>query len=148
MQNHAIEGVVVMDFSQWLIWLQKNVALEQAFYHNPVGQWLIALGTVCVLIIVLPIAVVVVRKRVEALAAHRLVRFDRAHFAKFGDSALIYEVVYYVLSADFNLYMDIQQAINLQLFNEFATRKIEFAFPTQTVHLFHESTPGQSSKPE
>ena len=79
-----------------------------------------------------------------AVEAQEPVRFDRAHFAKFGDSALIYEVVYFVLKPDYNLSMDIQQAINLRLFREFADRQIEFAFPTQTLHLFHESTPGQS----
>jgi hypothetical protein len=44
-------------------------------------------------------------------------------------------VVYYVDSADFNLYMDIQQGINLQLIDDFAGMAIEFAFPTQTLHL-------------
>ncbi|MGQ4878460.1 mechanosensitive ion channel family protein [Billgrantia sp. LNSP4103-1] len=39
-------------------------------------------------------------------------RFDRAHLRFFDDYALKYEIVYYVLSSDFNLYMDIQQAIN------------------------------------
>ena len=37
-----------------------------------------------------------------AVEAQEPVRFDRAHFARFGDSALIFEVVYYVLAADYN----------------------------------------------
>lgn len=61
--------------------------------------------------------------------------FDRAHFAQFGDSALIYEVVYYVLSGDYNKYMDIQQEINLRLKEELEKRKIEFAYPTQTLFV-------------
>lgn len=63
------------------------------------------------------------------------VRFDRAHFKEFGDSALNFEVVYFVLDPGFNLYMDIQQAINLALMREFAALGVDFAFPTQTLHL-------------
>jgi small-conductance mechanosensitive channel len=58
-------------------------------------------------------------------------RFDRSHFAKHGAASLDFETVYFVLSADFNKYMDIQQAINLRLHREFATLGIEFAYPTQ-----------------
>jgi small-conductance mechanosensitive channel len=61
--------------------------------------------------------------------------FDRAHFAKFGDSSLVFEVVYYVLSSDYNLYMDIQQKINFALMKEFSARKVSFAYPTQTIYL-------------
>lgn len=61
--------------------------------------------------------------------------FDRCHFKTYGDSALIYEIVYYVNSADYNQYMDINQQINLAIFNAFAKEKIEFAYPTQTVYL-------------
>ncbi len=60
-------------------------------------------------------------------------RFDRAHFQSFGDFSLNFEVVYYVLSPDYNIYMDKQQNINLQLFEFFQHEKIEFAYPTQTV---------------
>ncbi len=74
----------------------------------------------------------------EAVQAREGVRFDRAHFQKYGDFALIFEIVYYVLSPDYNKYMDIQQAINLQIFERFAERSIEFAYPTQTVHLNRE----------
>ncbi len=62
-------------------------------------------------------------------------RFDRAHFASFGDSALNFEVVYYVLSPDFNLYMDIQQTINLALVRRLAERGVEFAFPSRTLYV-------------
>ncbi|MCD4779990.1 MAG: mechanosensitive ion channel family protein [Candidatus Omnitrophica bacterium] len=62
-------------------------------------------------------------------------RFDRAHFFSYGDFSLIYEIVYYVLGADYNLYMDIQQDINFQIREVFQKKGIEFAFPTQTLHL-------------
>jgi len=61
--------------------------------------------------------------------------FDRAHFFSYGDFSLIYEVVYYVLSRDYNKYMDIQQEINLAINEEFQKRGIEFAYPTQTLFV-------------
>jgi small-conductance mechanosensitive channel len=45
--------------------------------------------------------------------------FDRAHFAAYGDWSLKFEVVYLVLSDDFNKYMDIQQNINFRIREEF-----------------------------
>ncbi|HVO74158.1 MAG TPA: mechanosensitive ion channel family protein [Ignavibacteriaceae bacterium] len=63
------------------------------------------------------------------------IAFDRAHFASFSQSSLIFEFVYYVLSADYNKYMDIQQSINLMIYEEFEKRKINFAYPTQTLYL-------------
>lgn len=60
-------------------------------------------------------------------------RFDRAHFKSFGEFSLIFEVVYYVLSPDYNIYMDIQQSINVKLFELFEKEQIEFALPTQMV---------------
>jgi small-conductance mechanosensitive channel len=61
------------------------------------------------------------------------VRFDRAHFRAFGDSALLFEFVYYVLTPDYNFHMDVQQSINLALFERFAAEALECAYPTQTV---------------
>ncbi|MCR4347916.1 MAG: mechanosensitive ion channel family protein, partial [Sulfuricaulis sp.] len=62
-------------------------------------------------------------------------RFDRAHFKEYGDSALVFEVVYFVLDPDYNIYMDIQQAINLAIFRRFQEEAIEFAYPTRTLHV-------------
>lgn len=61
--------------------------------------------------------------------------FDRAHFHTFGDFSLIFEIVYFVKGNDYKKYMDIQQQINVAMFYEFSKRKIDFAYPTQTVYL-------------
>jgi small-conductance mechanosensitive channel len=61
--------------------------------------------------------------------------FDRAHFASYGDFSLNFETVYYVMSGDYNKYMDIQQEINFQIKEEFEKREIEFAYPTQTLFM-------------
>jgi len=63
------------------------------------------------------------------------VRFDRSHFKTFGDSALVFETVYWVTRPDYGLFMDTQQAINLALFKKFESEGIEFAYPTQTIYL-------------
>jgi len=62
-------------------------------------------------------------------------RFDRAHFKEYGDSALVFEIVYYVLDPDYNAFMDIQQEVNLAIFECFAARGLSFAYPTRTVHF-------------
>jgi len=61
--------------------------------------------------------------------------FDRAHFSTYGDFNLVIEVVYYVLSSDYNKYMDTQQQINFAIKEEFEKEKIEFAYPTQTLYM-------------
>ena len=74
----------------------------------------------------------IVKRLVEG---HRQARFERAHFRGFGVSSLDFEVVYWITSPDYNVFMDIQQAINLALMRELAQRKIDFAFPSRTVYL-------------
>ena len=69
-------------------------------------------------------------------------RFDRSHFSAFGDFSLRIETVYYVLSPDYLKYMDIQQAINLQIKEAFEQRGITFAFPTQTLYVVDETSSG------
>src|SRR5690606_3974724 len=59
-------------------------------------------------------------------------RFDRSHFMSFGEYSLDFETVYYVLSPDFNLYADTQQAINLAMFEALAAREIQIALPART----------------
>ena len=81
----------------------------------------------------------------EAIESQPLTRFDRAHFNAYGDSALSIEAVYYVLSADYGVYMDIQQAINLQVLRRFRATGIEFAFPTQTVYVYGQRLPAGST---
>ena len=63
------------------------------------------------------------------------VRFDRAHFAKYGDFSLDFEIVYYVQSPDYGLYMDAQQAINFRIHEAFEDLGVQFAYPTQTLWI-------------
>ena len=71
----------------------------------------------------------------EAVDAQPQTRFDRAHFKSYGDWALDFEVVYYVLDADYNLHMDVQQSLNVAIYERFAAEGVQFAFPTRTVFV-------------
>ncbi|MGH8720972.1 MAG: mechanosensitive ion channel family protein, partial [Burkholderiales bacterium] len=70
-----------------------------------------------------------------AVGAQPDLRFDRAHFKEYADFALIFETVYHVLSPDYNLYMDRQQAINLAIYGKFEAEGVQFAYPTRTLYL-------------
>ena len=63
------------------------------------------------------------------------VEFDRTHFKTLGDFSLDFSVVYHVLDPAYSSYLDIQQTINLEIYQQFEKEGIEFAYPTQTVML-------------
>ncbi len=71
----------------------------------------------------------------ECIERHEGTRFDRCHFAKYGDFSLTFETVYYVLSPDYNLYMDVQQAAYFDIHEAFEREQIAFAYPTQKLWL-------------
>ncbi len=75
------------------------------------------------------------------------IRFDRAHLKAFGASSIDYEVVYYAVKPDYAFYMDTQEQINLAVFKQFTDEGVEFAFPTQTVHVASLPESGTSPQP-
>lgn len=62
-------------------------------------------------------------------------RFDRAHFLKFSDFSLVFEVVYFITTPDYNLFMDTQQQINIGIMESLEKEKIKMPYPTQTVYV-------------
>ncbi|HEY6641638.1 mechanosensitive ion channel family protein [Povalibacter sp.] len=60
-------------------------------------------------------------------------RFDRAHFSRIGAGSLDFETVYYVTTADYGVYMDIQQDINLRVIEMLDKEGLELAVPVQRV---------------
>lgn len=72
----------------------------------------------------------------EAVSAQAHARFGRAHFREYRDFALIFEIVYFIDTADYELYMDIQQDINLAIFQRFHEHGVEFAHHA-TAHTQH-----------
>lgn len=80
----------------------------------------------------------IVRETIEGIEG---LRFDRAHFAKYGESSLDFETVFYVLAPDYVSFMDCQQELLLTLYRRFEREEIAFAFPTRTLHV-HRHEPG------
>lgn len=72
----------------------------------------------------------IVRRIVEA---QQQVRFERSHFFAFGESSLDFETVFWMTTADYNAYMDVQQQVNLALMRELAALGVPFAFPTRVL---------------
>ncbi|MCA9621539.1 MAG: mechanosensitive ion channel [Myxococcales bacterium] len=62
-------------------------------------------------------------------------RFDRCHFKRYGDSALLFETVYWITSPDYATYMDSQHQVLLGIYERFEDHDIPFAFPSHTIHL-------------
>lgn len=61
--------------------------------------------------------------------------FGRAHFASFGVYSLKFEIAYYVLSSDYEKYMDVHQEVNLRIKETFDRNGIAFAIPAQVVSV-------------
>jgi small-conductance mechanosensitive channel len=78
----------------------------------------------------------------EIIEATPDTRFDRCHLMRCGDRALQFEVVYYVTKADYNLYADTQQRINLRILERFRAMEVSFAAALPTsVRLTGEPPP-------
>jgi small-conductance mechanosensitive channel len=85
----------------------------------------------------------------EIVEAQKDTRFDRSHFQKHGAASIDFETVYFVTTADFNRYMDIQQAINLKIHRSFHELGISFASATQPkLHMPGERESGESKPAE
>lgn len=67
----------------------------------------------------------IMREAIEAQGDK--VRFDRAHFAGFGDLMMNFVGVYIVKSPDYNTYMDVNQAILLRIYEELEKAGVELA---------------------
>jgi small-conductance mechanosensitive channel len=70
----------------------------------------------------------------QIISAQHPVKFDRSHVSSFGESAIRIESVYFVLDPEYKVYMDVQQAINLEILRRFAALNVKFAFPSRTVY--------------
>ena len=71
----------------------------------------------------------------EIITPHPDVEFERAHLKTLGEFSLDYSVVYHVLRPEYSAYLDVQQDINLEIYQRFEKEGIGFAYPTTTVVL-------------
>jgi len=76
----------------------------------------------------------------EIIGLQQQTRFERTHFKEYGDFSLNFEVVYRVLDPNYDLYMDIRQAINLAILQRFEEEGIELPYPTQTLYVRNEAS--------
>ncbi|MBI4232420.1 mechanosensitive ion channel family protein [Candidatus Peregrinibacteria bacterium] len=74
----------------------------------------------------------IVKEIIEGLD---VVEFGRSHFSQFAAASLNFEVIYFVNSQEYEVYMDRQQEINLKIKEAFEKEKITMAYPTQTLYL-------------
>ena len=59
----------------------------------------------------------------------------RVYFSDFNDWSLNIYVSYWVAPAEYWLYHEVNQRVNLEMMKRFKAEKIEFAFPTQTLYV-------------
>lgn len=63
--------------------------------------------------------------------AHPPATFDRCHLTRFADGALEFQFVFFVPDSSVVVYLDLQQAINLDILQSFQEQGIAFAAPPQ-----------------
>lgn len=71
----------------------------------------------------------------EIVSGFDNLEFVRCKFTEFGDSSLNFDVVYLVNSKDFDLFAEMKQKINFEIYKRFKRENIEFAYPTQTIFV-------------
>lgn len=71
----------------------------------------------------------------DAIRSTKGLTLDRSHFKGYIDSSLNFETIYFVESPDYNVYMDLNQAMYLKIYEEFERRNISFAYPTRTIFV-------------
>jgi small-conductance mechanosensitive channel len=80
----------------------------------------------------------------EIIEATPDTRFDRCHLLRCTDSALQFEVVYFVTRADYKAYADAQQSINLRILERFRVMEVTFtATAPRPVRLHPPPAPAQ-----
>lgn len=71
----------------------------------------------------------------EAIEKHEKLRLDRCNFSGFGASSLDFEFIFFVQDPSFNVYMDLQEKVFLEILKKFTDEKVEFAFPSQSIYV-------------
>ena len=69
------------------------------------------------------------------------VDFERAHFFRYGEWSLDFEIVYHFKSPDYILHMDAQQAILLGIYRAFERERIQFAHPLSVIRVAEPTDP-------
>ncbi len=62
-------------------------------------------------------------------------KYKRCHLVEFGPSSINYEVAFEVIPPDFNTFIKAKHKINMGIIDSFNKEQIDFAYPTQTIHV-------------
>lgn len=62
-------------------------------------------------------------------------RFDRSHLKEYADSAISFETVFWVTDRAYNVFMDANHEVLLNIHKAFEDEGIDFAYPTRTLHV-------------
>jgi small-conductance mechanosensitive channel len=62
-------------------------------------------------------------------------RFERCHLMTLGESAVQFELSYFVQQPNVNPPLDLQQQVNFRIIDELRRLGVEFAYPTQLVYV-------------
>ena len=79
----------------------------------------------------------------ELVQAQQQVRFDRSHVDRFDETGIVFETVYFVLTPDYNIHMDIKHAIALQLLDRFRALGIDISFTTRQLVVLEDDRRGK-----
>ena len=77
----------------------------------------------------------------EIIEATPDTRFDRCHLLTWGESALNFEVVYFVTRPEYKAYADAQQSINLRILERFRQLEVTFAAVAPRALRVHRAQP-------
>jgi small-conductance mechanosensitive channel len=72
-------------------------------------------------------------------------RFERCHLKTLGETALLFELTYFVRQPSVNPLLDLQQAVNFRILDEFERQGVAFAYPTQRLLLESQSAPASGA---
>ena len=78
----------------------------------------------------------------ESVARAAPLKLERCHFVAYGDFSLVFEFAITIDTGDYVKFLDAQHALYLELHRVFESNEIEFAFPTQTLHLVSPASRG------
>ncbi len=72
-------------------------------------------------------------------------RFDRSHLKEYGDSSINFETVFWVTDRAYDVFMDANHEVLLNIHKAFENEGIDFAYPTRTLHVesFPEAAGGE-----
>ena len=69
------------------------------------------------------------------IASKPLARVERCHFMDITSMSLNIETVYFALTDDYNVHMDLKQEILIEIYAAFEREGLSFAHPTQTLNI-------------